>query len=123
MIIRKQPLVKLVELADQAYFDQPLTNGPGRPYVYSQRLMFKCFVIKTVKRFADCSALFNFLTNVANQHIAHSVGLADVMPCLKTFQRRFEERLRSFNASSIARSSKSAGGAGPNQLRNAGSGR
>ena len=75
MIIRKQPLVKLVELADQAYFDQPIANGPGRPYIYSQRLMFKCFVLKTVKRFTDCSALFNYLNHEANQHIAQAVGL------------------------------------------------
>ena len=54
MIIRKQALVKLVELADQAYTDDPLITGHGRPYVYTQRVMFKCFVIKICPTLIEC---------------------------------------------------------------------
>lgn len=91
MIIRNQPLVKLLTLADQLYFENQITPIRGRPFCYSQRTMFKCFVVNSVKRLDDCSGLYNYLSHGANVHIRKVVGLAEKLPHLKTFQRRFEQ--------------------------------
>lgn len=50
MITTSHPLVKLLEQADQLYVENPLVPSRGRPYTYSQSTMFKCLVVKTVKR-------------------------------------------------------------------------
>ena len=52
--------------------------------------MFKCLVVKTVKRLDYCSALYHYLSHEANLAIRHLVGLCEQLPHLKTFQRRFE---------------------------------
>jgi hypothetical protein len=90
MIIRKQPLVKLLELADQMYLETQKVVGRGRPYCYPERSLFKCLLVKAVKRLDDCSGLYNYLSHEANEHIRCAVGLAEKLPHLKTFQRRFE---------------------------------
>jgi len=91
MIIRKQPLVKLLELADQVYLKNSAPVGRGRPFTYSEQVMFKCFVVKTLKRLDDCSGLYHYLSHEANITIRTAVGLAEKLPNLKTFQRRFAE--------------------------------
>lgn len=68
MINTNQPLVKLLRLADQLYLEnQKLVRG--RPFCYSQRVIFKCFIVKAVKRLGDCSGLYNYLSHEANEHI------------------------------------------------------
>jgi hypothetical protein len=52
--------------------------------------MFKCFIVKVVKGLDDCSALYRYLNHEANEHIRQAIGLSEKLPCLKTFQRRFE---------------------------------
>lgn len=91
MIIRKQPLVKLLKIADQLYLENQKVIGRGRPFCYSQRSMFKCLLVKAVKRLDDCSGLYNYLSHEANAHIRWAVGLSEQLPHLKTFQRRFEQ--------------------------------
>lgn len=91
MLVKKLPLVKLLTLIETLFVTNPLPQGRGRPYTYSDLLMFKCLMVKTVKRFTDCSALYHYLNHEANSHIREAVGLADKMPCLRTFQRRFED--------------------------------
>jgi hypothetical protein len=91
MINRKQPLVKLLELADQTYLKNSDPVGRGRPFTYSQQVMFKCFLVKAVKRLDDCSALYRYLSHEANSHIREAVGLAEKLPHPKTLQRRFVE--------------------------------
>ena len=91
MLVKKQPLVKLLTLIETLFVANPLPKSRGRPYSYSDLIMFKCLMVKTVKRFTDCSALYHYLSHEANSHIREAIGLADKMPCLKTFQRRFED--------------------------------
>jgi hypothetical protein len=91
MIIRKLPLVKLLKLADQHFLERHLTASRGRPYTYSERTMFLCFILKAVKRLDDCSGLYHYLEHETNAHIRALVGLLEKLPHLKTFQRRFEE--------------------------------
>ena len=97
MIIRKHPLVNLLELADQLFVENPAKKGPGRPYVYSEQTVFKCLLVKTVKRFTDCSGLYRYLLHQANRQILQAVGLDYLysepasLPHLKTLQRRFSE--------------------------------
>jgi hypothetical protein len=91
MIVKKRPLVKLLKLADEAYLEKELPAGRGRPYTYSERSMFKCFIVKTVKHLDDCSGLYHYLEHEANEAIRQEVGFTEQMPHLKTFQRRFAE--------------------------------
>jgi hypothetical protein len=73
------------------YQEKQISAGLGRPYTYSERSMFKCFIVKVVKRLDDCSGLYRHLKHEANYSIRAAVGLVEKFPCLKTFQRRFEE--------------------------------
>jgi hypothetical protein len=97
MIVRKHPLVNLLELADQFFIENPGSKGRGRPYVYSEKTMFKCLLVKTVKRLHDCSGLYRYLLHQANRTILQAVGLNypklefERLPHLKTLQRRFSE--------------------------------
>src|SRR4051812_13904789 len=91
MIIRNQPLVKLLKLTDQMYLENQKVVGRGRSYCYPERTMFKCLIVKAVKRLDDCSGLYNCLSHEANEHIRQEVGLAEKLPHRKTFQRRFEQ--------------------------------
>lgn len=90
MIIRKQPLVKLLSVIDQVYLENENVATRGRPYTYPEQTIFKCLIVKTVKRLSDCSALYTYLSHESNRHIREAVGLSERMPCLKTFQRRSE---------------------------------
>lgn len=91
MIIRKLPLVKLLAVIDQVYLDKEPVAARGRPHTYSEQTMFKCFIVKAIKRLDDCSGLYTYLSHESNAHIRQAVGLAHQLPCLRTFQRRFED--------------------------------
>ena len=90
MIIAKQPMVKLLRLAEQVYLKNP-NPVRGRPYTYSEQVMFKCLIVKTVKRQTDVSALYRYLNHEGNVHIREAVGLREQMPHPRTFRRRFEQ--------------------------------
>lgn len=89
MIIKKLPLVKLLECAEHIFQPSPTPGGPGHPLVYSEKVMFKCLIVKAVKRLNDCEALYNYLSHEANASIRQAVGLETHLPHVKTFQRRF----------------------------------
>lgn len=89
MIIRKQPLVKLLICAEQIYCQSQVQARPGHPLIYSELVMFKCFIVKAVKRLHDCDALYNYLAHEANAHIRATVGLSEQLPHRRTFKRRF----------------------------------
>lgn len=91
MIIKKLPLVKLLDCADHLFQEKSTPPGPGHPYVYSEKVMFKCLIVKAVKRLHDCQALYNYLLHEANATIRVAVGLLQALPHLKTFQRRFAQ--------------------------------
>lgn len=97
MIVRKHPLVNLLELADQFFVENPVPKRAGRPYVYSEKIVFKCLLVKIVKRLHDNSGLYRYLLHQANRQILQAVGLDHPylapasLPHLKTLQRRFSE--------------------------------
>jgi hypothetical protein len=89
MVSLDHPLIHLLALIDLVWVEPDGSKrGRGAPKVYSERVMFKVYVVSLVKKLWERRALWRFLQ--ANPTIAAACGLAQ-LPDRRTLDRRLDE--------------------------------
>jgi len=89
MVSLDHPLIHLLCLIDQVWVepDEPV-RGRGAPKVYSEKVMFKLYVVSLLKKLWKRRALWRYLA--ANPTVAVTCGLRR-LPDRRTLDRRLEE--------------------------------
>lgn len=91
MVASNFTLVKFLEIIDHLI---PKIEEPprrGRPYVYSSKIMLKCFVVMAAKRLFSHRSLHTFLIRDDDYSKAVRKAIAlDKVPNRRTFDRRFK---------------------------------
>jgi hypothetical protein len=89
MVSLDHPLIHLLALIDLVWVEpERHKRGRGAPKVYSERVMFKVYVVSLVKKLWERRGLWRFLQ--ANPTIASACGLAQ-LPDRRTLDRRLAE--------------------------------
>ena len=89
MVSLDHPLIHLLRLIDLVWVEaEGQKRGRGAPKVYSERVMFKMYVVSLVKHLWERRGLWRFLQ--ANPTIASACGLAQ-LPNRRTLDRRMAE--------------------------------
>jgi hypothetical protein len=86
MITEESPLIELLRLVDMVWVDMT-SVGLGGPKHYSEKTMFKVYVVSIVKKLSARRSLWRYLAS--HQEIAACCGLVRV-PDRRTLDRRLE---------------------------------
>lgn len=89
MVSLDHPLIQLLALIDLVWVEAgEAVRGRGAPKLYSEKVMFKLYVVSLVKRLWKRRGLWRYLA--ANPTVASACGLPQV-PDRRTLDRRLEE--------------------------------
>jgi hypothetical protein len=89
MVASDHPLIQLLALIDLVWAEaEAQPRGRGAPKLYSEKVMFKLYVVSLLKKLWKRRALWRYLA--ANPTVAAACGLPQ-MPDRRTLDRRLEE--------------------------------
>lgn len=89
MVSSAHPLIQLLRLVDLVWAETEMVKRVrGAPKVYSDKVMFKVYLVSLVKKRWQRRALWRYLT--ANLTVAHACGLSRI-PDRRTLDRRLAE--------------------------------
>ena len=89
MVSLDHPLIHLLALIDLVWVEhEAQPRGRGAPKLYSEKVMFKLYVVSLLKKLWERRALWRYLA--ANPTVAAACGLPQ-LPDRRTLDRRLEE--------------------------------
>jgi hypothetical protein len=89
MVSHNHPLIQLLLLVDLIWAEtEPMKKRRGAPKTYSEKVMFKIYIVSLMKKLWQRRSLWRYLT--ANEVVAEACGLARV-PDRRTLDRRLTE--------------------------------
>jgi len=89
MVAPDHPLIQLLQLIEMVWVDPEITHcGRGAPKIYSEKVMFKLYLVSLCKKLFARRSLWRYLS--ANALIARACGLSQI-PDRRTLDRRLVE--------------------------------
>jgi len=89
MVSPEHPLIQLLKLLDLVWIEPEMTQcRPGAPKTYSEKVMFKVYMVSLCKKLFVRRGLWRYLS--ANGSIARACGLHKI-PDRRTLDRRLDE--------------------------------
>jgi hypothetical protein len=89
MVSPEHPLIQLLQLIDLVWIEPEMRQGkPGAPKIYSEKVMFKVYLVSLCKKLFARRGLWRYLS--ANGSIASACGLHKI-PDRRTLDRRLDD--------------------------------